>query len=100
MVSLSLTTYVARPYTTFDARVAYAFTSGGRKWEASLNGINLGKRHQEIADASQQVHYGYFFRLRNRRFISVVFLCHFRRVLTLSDAELGMAGFMLRCYPS
>lgn len=40
---------LARVYTAIDARLAYAFTQGGRKWEASLNAINLGGRHTEMA---------------------------------------------------
>lgn len=51
--------YVARAYTSFDARIAYARRmANGKKIEYSLNAINLGERHQEIADRSQQSLYG------------------------------------------
>lgn len=51
--------YVARAYTSFDARVAWTQRlSSGRTLEYSLNGINLGEHHQEIADRSQQSLYG------------------------------------------
>lgn len=51
--------YVASAYTSFDARVAWAQRlSSGRRVEYSLNAINLGERHQEIADRSQQSLYG------------------------------------------
>ncbi|MEN3113407.1 TonB-dependent receptor plug domain-containing protein [Uliginosibacterium paludis] len=51
--------YVAPAYTSFDARIAWAQRlSSGQRIEYSLNGINLGKRHQEIADRSQQSLYG------------------------------------------
>ncbi|HEX5126769.1 MAG TPA: TonB-dependent receptor [Rhodocyclaceae bacterium] len=46
--------YTAPAYTTYDARIAYATRFDRHKIEYSLNGINLGKRHQEIADRSQQ----------------------------------------------
>lgn len=46
--------YVGRPYTTFDARIAHAVRVGGHKVEYSFNAINLGERHQEIADRSEQ----------------------------------------------
>ncbi|MDO6386187.1 TonB-dependent receptor [Uliginosibacterium sp. 31-12] len=46
--------YVAKAYNTFDARIAYATRIGGRKYEFSLNAINIGERHQEVADRSQQ----------------------------------------------
>lgn len=47
--------YVARAYTTFDARVAWARrAASGARVEYSLNAINLGGRHQEIADRSLQ----------------------------------------------
>ncbi len=51
--------YVAPAYTSFDARIAWAQRlASGRRIEYSLNGINLGDRHQEIADRSQQSLYG------------------------------------------
>ncbi|MGC3963351.1 MAG: TonB-dependent receptor [Rhodocyclaceae bacterium] len=46
--------YVAPAYTTYDARIAWNGRLSGRKVEVSLNAINLGPRHQEIADRSQQ----------------------------------------------
>ncbi len=51
--------YVAPAYTSFDARIAWAQRlASGQRIEYSLNGINLGERHQEIADRSQQSLYG------------------------------------------
>ncbi|MDQ8020357.1 MAG: TonB-dependent receptor plug domain-containing protein [Moraxellaceae bacterium] len=49
--------YEARAYTTFDARIAYLTRIGGKQAEFSLNAINLGEHHQEIADRSQQANY-------------------------------------------
>lgn len=47
--------YVAPAYTSFDLRIAwYQHLSAARRVEYSLNAINLGERHQEIADRSQQ----------------------------------------------
>jgi iron complex outermembrane receptor protein len=46
--------YVSRPYTTLDLRVARSFHFEGHKMEAAINGINLGARHQEITDRSEQ----------------------------------------------
>ncbi|MBS1207672.1 MAG: irgA [Proteobacteria bacterium] len=47
--------YVAPAYNSFDARIAYTRRSvNGKKVEYSLNAINLGEHHQEIADRSQQ----------------------------------------------
>lgn len=49
-----LTNYVAEDYTSFDARIAYLTRLGQSSLELALNAINLGARHQEIADRSQQ----------------------------------------------
>ncbi len=46
--------YVARPYTTLDARLAWEGLLAQRRVTASVNAINLGGRHQEIADRAQQ----------------------------------------------
>lgn len=46
--------YTSADYTSLDLRVARAFRIDGRKVEMALNGINLGGRHQEIADRSEQ----------------------------------------------
>ncbi|MFT4173589.1 MAG: TonB-dependent receptor plug domain-containing protein [Rhodocyclaceae bacterium] len=46
--------YVAAAYTTYDARLAWNGRVAGRRTVVSLNAINLGPRHQEIADRSQQ----------------------------------------------
>ena len=51
--------YTSRPYTSLDLRIARAFQLDGRRAEIALNGINLGERHQEIADRSQQCLPGY-----------------------------------------
>lgn len=54
------TPYVAKAYTSFDARLAWnARTESGRKYEIALNAINLGKRHQEIPDRGVQVYRAY-----------------------------------------
>lgn len=49
-----LSPYVAKPYTTFDARIAYLTSLGRNKLELALNAINLGPSHQELADNSEQ----------------------------------------------
>ncbi|WP_374266972.1 TonB-dependent receptor plug domain-containing protein [Zoogloea sp.] len=46
--------YAARAYTTGDLRIARAFRLDGRRAEVAVNGINLGSRHQEITDRSEQ----------------------------------------------
>lgn len=46
--------YTSRAYTSLDLRIARTLELGGRRTEIALNGINLGERHQEIADRSQQ----------------------------------------------
>jgi len=51
--------YTSRAYTSLDLRIARAFQLDGRRAEIALNGINLGERHQEIADRSQQCLPGY-----------------------------------------
>jgi len=51
--------YIAPAYTTFDARIAWRQRlASAKRIEYSLNAINLGERHQEIADRSQQSVYG------------------------------------------
>ena len=49
--------YVAKAYTSFDARIAWAsrWASGGQ-YEIALSAINLGKRHQEIPDRGVQAY--------------------------------------------
>ncbi|MEC5385547.1 TonB-dependent receptor plug domain-containing protein [Uliginosibacterium sp. H3] len=50
-----VSSYTAKPYTSFDARVAWLTTLGaGKKLELALNAINLGERHQEIPDRAEQ----------------------------------------------
>jgi iron complex outermembrane receptor protein len=46
--------YTSRAYTTGDLRIARAFRLDGRRAEVSINGMNLGGRHQEITDRSEQ----------------------------------------------
>lgn len=46
--------YATRDYTTADLRIARGFHVDGHKAEIALNGINLGARHQEIPDRSEQ----------------------------------------------
>jgi iron complex outermembrane receptor protein len=46
--------YVASAYTTTDVRIARRFHAGRQEVEIALSGINLGPRHQEIADRSEQ----------------------------------------------
>jgi iron complex outermembrane receptor protein len=50
--------YVSRPYTTLDARLAHISKFGGTPLEIALAGTNLGGRHQEIADRSEQYLHG------------------------------------------
>lgn len=50
--------YVSRPYTTLDARLARSMTIAGTPVVASLTATNLGGRHQEIADRSEQFLHG------------------------------------------
>lgn len=50
-----VSSYVAKAYTSFDARLAWHTPLGsGRKLEISLNALNLGERHQEIPDRAEQ----------------------------------------------
>ncbi|GAA5164735.1 hypothetical protein GCM10025770_19150 [Viridibacterium curvum] len=50
-----LTNYVAKPYTSFDARIAWqTMLRQHRKLEIALNAINLGEKHQEIPDRGVQ----------------------------------------------
>ncbi|NMG44746.1 TonB-dependent receptor plug domain-containing protein [Aromatoleum toluvorans] len=46
--------YVARPYTTVDANLSHTTRINGHSVQFALTALNLGKRHQEIADRSQQ----------------------------------------------
>ncbi|MDD3352692.1 TonB-dependent receptor [Zoogloea sp.] len=46
--------YLARAYTSLDLRLAKSFRMEGRRVDMAINGINLGERHQEIADRSEQ----------------------------------------------
>lgn len=47
--------YVSSAYTTLDLRLAHTINSGGTPLEIALTGTNLGGRHQEIADRSEQL---------------------------------------------
>ncbi|KAF7600837.1 MAG: TonB-dependent receptor [Candidatus Dactylopiibacterium carminicum] len=49
-----LAAYVAKPYTTVDLRLAWGGRVEQRSVQISLNAINLGERHQEIADRAQE----------------------------------------------
>ena len=46
--------YVADPYTTVDASLRYATRIGATPVGLALTALNLGPRHQEFADRSQQ----------------------------------------------
>lgn len=46
--------YVAKPYTTLDARIAWRAERQARTLEIALLGTNLGGRHQEVSDRSEQ----------------------------------------------
>lgn len=46
--------YVAPAYTTFDASLRRRFKLGEEEATVALSAINLGPRHQEIADRSEQ----------------------------------------------
>lgn len=48
------TQYVAPPYTTTDFRIAKRMHRDSHQLEIALAGINLGPRHQEIAERSEQ----------------------------------------------
>ncbi|MDB5888406.1 MAG: TonB-dependent receptor, partial [Rhodocyclales bacterium] len=49
--------YTAKPYTTIDMRLAWhTRLEQGKKLEISLNAINLGERHQEMPDRSEQTY--------------------------------------------
>lgn len=50
--------YVSAAYTTLDARLARTLKLGGTPLEIALVGTNLGGRHQEIADRSEQFLHG------------------------------------------
>ena len=49
---------VVEDHTTFDVSLTRAFTAFGRPATASLTALNLGGRHQEIADPAMQLVYG------------------------------------------
>jgi iron complex outermembrane receptor protein len=51
-------TYVSRPYTTFDVRLARGMTFGASAVTVALTATNLGGRHQEIADRAEQSRHG------------------------------------------
>lgn len=46
--------YVARPYTTVDVRIAWQTYWQDRGVELAVAGTNLGGRHQEVSDRSEQ----------------------------------------------
>ncbi|SIP90088.1 iron complex outermembrane recepter protein [Aromatoleum tolulyticum] len=46
--------FVARPYTTGDANITYTTTVAGHTVQWGLTAQNIGPRHQEFADRSQQ----------------------------------------------
>ena len=46
--------FVAKPYTTADANITYTTKVGGHAVQLGLTAQNLGERHQEFADRSQQ----------------------------------------------
>jgi iron complex outermembrane receptor protein len=50
--------FTASPYTTLDARLARATRLGDTPIEVALTATNLGGRHQEIADRSEQFLHG------------------------------------------
>lgn len=50
--------YVSAPYTTLDARLAYGTKLSATPVEFSLTATNLGGRHQEVADRSEQFLHG------------------------------------------
>ncbi len=50
--------YTSSPYTTLDARLAHHTKAGNTPLEIALTATNLGGRHQEIADRSEQFLHG------------------------------------------
>ena len=50
--------FAARPYTTVDANLSYRTRMAARPVEFALTALNLGPRHQEIADRSEQALHG------------------------------------------
>lgn len=50
--------YTSSPYTTLDGRLAHHIKAGGTPLEIALSATNLGGRHQEIADRSEQFLHG------------------------------------------
>ena len=50
--------YAAPSYVAYDLRIAKSFTLGPQALEVALVGTNLGGRHQEIADRSEQALHG------------------------------------------
>ncbi|WP_248280458.1 TonB-dependent receptor plug domain-containing protein [Aromatoleum aromaticum] len=55
--------YLARSYTTVDANLSYETQFGGKPLRFALSALNLGRRHQEIANGSEQM-------LQGRRMIN------------------------------
>ncbi|MEC5385548.1 TonB-dependent receptor [Uliginosibacterium sp. H3] len=56
-----MTQYRAKPYTTADARIAWHTPLGKEmKLEIALNAINIGERHQEMPDRSEQTYLATF----------------------------------------
>lgn len=51
-------TYVSKPYTTFDVRLARGMSVGASVVTVALTATNLGGRHQEIADRAEQSLHG------------------------------------------
>ena len=50
--------HVARSYTTVDANLSYETRLGGKPLRFALSALNLGPRHQEIANGSEQMLHG------------------------------------------
>lgn len=50
--------YTSSPYTTLDVRLAHHTKAGETPLEIALTATNLGSRHQEIADRSEQFLHG------------------------------------------
>ncbi|HJV24301.1 MAG TPA: TonB-dependent receptor, partial [Aromatoleum sp.] len=46
--------YLSRPYTTVDANLSYTTRIAGHGVQFALTALNLGPRHQEIADRTEQ----------------------------------------------
>lgn len=50
--------YVSRAYTTLDANLSHTTRVGGTPLKVALTATNLGGRHQEVADRSEQFLHG------------------------------------------